>query len=94
VIVEDTKTIILKAPVELGSESYDRLELKEPTAAQMVKAQKETARNGNLAGDILLIAEISGVPKPAVDKIGISAIVEAQQYLAGFMNPPTLGSTS
>ncbi len=91
----ETKTVTLKNPVALGSETYDRLDLKEPIAAQVVKAQTERGLNGSLAATIVLIAEVSGVPKPAVERMEISAIREADRFLAGFMEEPEkTGSTS
>lgn len=91
---EDTKTITLRTPVSLGSTSYDKLELREPTAAQIVKAQKEMAANGPMASNILLIAEVTGIPKAAVERMGIRDVQEASRFLAGFIEEPATGSDS
>jgi hypothetical protein len=92
--MDETKTIELKEPVEFGKKTYDRLELKEPTALQMVQAQKEGMRNGGLASDIVLIAQVSGVPKTAVEMMPISVVMEAARFLAVFTEAPATGSDS
>lgn len=92
--MEDMKTITLRTPVTLGTATYDKLDLREPTAAQIVKAQREGAVNGAMASNILLIAEVSGVPKAAVERMGIRDVQEASRFLAGFMEEPATGSIS
>lgn len=88
--VEYTKTIKLKRPVTHGQETYTELNLKEPTAAQVIKAQKDGAANGPLACAILLIAEVCAIPKAAVERVGISDIMDAEGFLGRFMTAPTL----
>lgn len=92
--MEETKTITLRKAVQLGQQTIATLELREPTAAEIVLAQKEGALNGDMASNIVLIAAVSGVPKPAVEKMGIRDVEEASRFLAGFMRPPATGSDS
>lgn len=92
--MEDTKVIALRKPVQFGSVTYDKLELREPTAAEVVLAQKEGSLNGGMASNIVLIAVVTAIPKPAVEKMGIRDVEEASRFLAGFMSAPEIGSTS
>jgi len=87
----DELVIDLRKPVTLGSETYTQLVLREPTAGEVAQAQKA---GGGLASDIVLIALVSGVPKPGVERIGYRDTQRAVQYLAGFMvGGPETGGT-
>ena len=95
-VAADTKTIVLRKPVKLGSQTIDHLDLREPTALEVSKAQQESMRNGGLSSDILLIAQVSGVPVPVVEKIGIRDVREASDFLATFLQgtAETIGNSS
>lgn len=77
----DELVIALRKPVTLGSETYTDLVLREPTGGDMKAAEKFTG----IESDIVLIALVSGVPKPAVEMIGARDLKKAQVYLAGFI---------
>lgn len=82
----DEKTIPLRKPVKLGSgESevvYDKLALREPTAGELDKAT--TMGGSNIGIGIMLIHLVSGLPKPAIEKLSQRDFTEANEYLAGF----------
>lgn len=77
----DELVIALRKPVTHSGETYTDLILREPTGGDMKAAEKFTG----FESDIVLIAMVSGVPKPAVEKIGARDLKKAQEYLAGFM---------
>jgi hypothetical protein len=77
----DELVIPLRKPVTLGSETYTDLVLHEPTGGDMKAAEKFTG----IESDIVLIAMVSGVPKPAVEKIGSRDLKKAREYLGGFI---------
>jgi hypothetical protein len=91
----DSKTIILRQPVVVGDQSYDSLDLREPTAGDFEKMTKLSASNP--AGALLqLIADVSGVALPIIKKIGVRDMNEAGEYLMGFIQsgPQTTSSSS
>lgn len=77
----DELVIPLRKPVTHAGETYTDLALREPTGGDLKAAEKFTG----FESDIVLIAMVSGVPKPAVEKIGARDLKKAQEYLAGFM---------
>jgi hypothetical protein len=78
----EEKTITLRKPVTLGSETWSSLTLREPTAAEWMQFDKLSG----IEADIKAISLISGVPEPAVRQIGARDIIEASKYLAGFLS--------
>lgn len=77
----DELVIALRKPVTHSGETYTELNLREPTGGDMKAAEKLTG----IESDIVLIAMVSGMPKPAVEKIGARDLKKAQVYLAGFI---------
>lgn len=80
--IEEQKTITLRKPVTLGEVTYDKLELREPTAGEMSIAQKA---GGGVDLTMSLIQQIARMPKKAVESLGARDLTEADAYLAGFM---------
>jgi len=90
-------TLELSKPVTLGSETYSVLELREPTVGEVEKAQRAQrgADGSATASDIVLVSLVSGVPKPAVEKIVYRDFRKAVEYLAVFLEGgPATGATS
>lgn len=79
--IPDQLTVNLRKPVSLGEETYDRLELREPTAAEWSQFDKVDG----VDGDVLAISIISGVPRAAVAKIGTRDLLVGARYLARFL---------
>lgn len=77
----DELVIELRKPVTLGSETYAELILREPTGGDIKAAEKATG----IESDMILIAMVSGLPKPAVEKIGSRDLKRAREYLVGFI---------
>ncbi len=87
-------TITLRKPVIFGTNEYTELILSEPSAGAVRDAQKALASEGAMACNILLVALVTGIPKPAVEKIGWRDLDKAAKYLAGFMSDgPKTGET-
>ena len=78
----DTLTITLKKPVSLGDQVYTELRLREPTGAEMIAVDGKRG----WALDIALIALVSGVPAPAVEKIGGGDLARARKVLDHFFD--------
>lgn len=79
-MTDKTLTIELANPVEFANATYDKLELREPTAGEMVKSLTQTG----LASTIALISLVSGVPRGAVEKMPISEVLKADDFLSLF----------
>lgn len=84
----DTKTITLKKPIEHGGQTYTSIDLEEPTAGQLEKAG---GASSTMTQQIILIAEVAGIPPDAVRKMRKSQQEEASAFLMGFtyVAPPT-----
>jgi len=81
--LQDELVITLRKPVKLGAEIYESLTLREPTAGEVEKA---TAEGGGQKFINTLVGLVAGVPRPAIDKIGVRDVAQAGDYLLGFIN--------
>lgn len=79
----DELTITLTKPVELGSEIYRELRLREPTAAEWIESGK-AASGGE--SELKLVVLVSGVPDPAVRKLGMRDFLKATRHLERFLD--------
>jgi len=77
----DTMTIVLRTPVEHAGVTYDKLDLREPTAAEleMMNAQEGTG------ADIFSLSLIAGVPRQAIGKIGARDLLKGVRFIASFL---------
>lgn len=78
----DELVIELRKPVEFTGQVYTEMNLREPTLGEVANAEKA---GGGIASDTVLIALVSGIPKPAVEKIGYRDAKKARDYLMGFI---------
>ena len=91
----DEKTIILRKPLVTAQGTVDALPLREPTAGELAKFTKAMARDGNVDATLHLIALVSGIDKPFLDKLGARDFSAASDYLSGFINgSPSAGETA
>ncbi|WP_337049770.1 phage tail assembly protein [Serratia fonticola] len=84
----DNETITLLKPVFLGADSkisYETIELKEPTLDQVDIFYRERDKNNVLSGMGLLISLVSGVPLPAVKRIGFRDYKKCEVWLTRFL---------
>lgn len=90
--MEDQITLSLIKPVKLGDNEYSTLELREPTAGEMSRADKAGSA---IDSTIALIYIIAKVPKPVVDRLCQRDFEAAASFLGGFTLPgPQTGETS
>lgn len=75
--------ITLDRPTEHAGQSYSELRLREPTSGEMRQIRAKDA----LDQQIFAVSLIAGVPSHAVEKMPISAIERAENYLMGFIPP-------
>ena len=83
--MDDVKIIELTLPVEFGGKTYDKIVLREPTAGEVVKAFNGAT---GLAATILLVSIVSDIPRGAIEKVGISKVREASEFLELFTSTP------
>ena len=80
----ETLTITLRKPVVIGDQVYDRLELREPTGGEFRKMTKQASSDP--AGALIeLIAAVSGIAPPIIEKIGVRDVNAAGEYLMFFI---------
>ena len=90
--IELEKTIPLRKPVTLGKDkdpaqlTYTELKLREPTADEVDKFIIKQGSSPGLSAMYYLIATVSGVPEPAIRKIGQLDIKEAMRFLLPFVS--------
>lgn len=90
--IPEELTIELANSITLGDGKddnvYTEIVLREPRLEELSqfikKAQKETAVDAMR----FLIGAVSGVPMPVLNKIGVRAFYQAQDYLIKFITPP------
>lgn len=80
--IAETLTITLKKPVTLGDQTYTELRLREPTGAEVITVDNKSG----WALEIGLIALVSGVPEPAVMKIGVKDLQRARKFIGHFFD--------
>jgi hypothetical protein len=79
--MEVERTIVLRKPISIGDLSYDKLQLAEPTAAQLERASSA----GNSVGVVItLISEVAKVPRPAVECLCQRDFRDAADFFAQF----------
>lgn len=82
--MDDVKIITLRKPVTVGSDTIDQIGLREPTGGEMVQFEKELRTEGFQSAMNRLISLVSGVPKVAIERVGIRDLREAADFLSGF----------
>lgn len=93
----DELVIELRKPIEVGSEVYTEIRLREQTAGEVEKAQRALIgpNASNTMSDIVLVSLVSGLPKPVVERIPFTEFEKAVRYLMGFTRSGlTTGATS
>jgi hypothetical protein len=85
-------------PVEWNGNTYATLHLEEPTGQMIVKSEQELAQGANFAAlrkyQFALVSNASGVPRQAIEKMRISQIQQAFDFLSRFMpSGPATGAS-
>lgn len=90
-MVED-KTMLLRKIIVLGGISYDRLNLREPTATELDKASRASTPVGVA---ISLISQVAEIPLLVAGKLCQRDLQEASDFLGSFrIDTPATGATS
>jgi hypothetical protein len=82
-----TKTITLREPIQLKKNGpiYKTLELRKPTNAEIIRmALKGFGDPTGVRAISQLISDVSGVPLPVIEKLGLSQWTEARDFLLSF----------
>lgn len=78
---EEEKTLTLRKPVKVGDVEYDSLELREPTAGELSKANKQA---DPIDASIMLISLVAKVPRAAVEGLCQRDLEDAADFLGRF----------
>ncbi|HEX7853875.1 MAG TPA: phage tail assembly protein [Sphingobium sp.] len=73
--------ITFRKLLTLGEISYDQIVLREPTALQVTQWDKLSG----VEADIVAVSIVSGIPKPAVEKLPIRDLIKASRFIASFL---------
>lgn len=93
---ERTKTIDLPEPVSNASGSWSSLELRVPKIGELQKAQTHFKGTADFMTrmTIVLVSLVTKIPEPLVTTIDYDIIMEASDFLMGFMpTPPKTSET-
>jgi hypothetical protein len=74
--------IPLRKPITLGQEAYKTLELREPTAAEMLQWDKLDG----VEADVKAVSIVSGWPEPVVRQLGARDFIRASRFIASFLS--------
>lgn len=82
-------TIELLNPIVFGGGTWTEITLREPMVEERQQAEQHL-RNGNMPHaqslyQMALIAKVSGVPMPVVQRMPVRKVNEAMFYLSGFL---------
>ena len=77
----DELVIVLRKPVKLADIVYDKLELREPTAAQW----EQWDDLDGVKAEIRAVATVSGLPEAVVKQIGSRDLIKAAKFIASFL---------
>ncbi len=90
--IVDEKTIPLRKPVKIGDITFDKLDLREPTAGELEKASNATTQIGVV---ISLISLVARIPRGAAEKLCQRDLREASDFLGSFSGDSlAIGDTS
>ncbi|QWA09789.1 phage tail assembly protein [Sodalis ligni] len=86
--LERSKTITLVKPISdnSGKQTWEVVDLCEPTLLQVQQFYDEQAKAGALSAMGLLIALLAGVPREVVKKMAFTDYKSCEGYLLGFLN--------
>ena len=91
-------TIEFDPPIEWNSRSVSAIELREPRAGEVVKAQAEM--NGSSQAQwkfgMSLIGLVSGEPRQIIEQMPVSKLIQGITYLTSFLSDdgPPIGENS
>ena len=85
--MERTKTIEVAPPVIVSAGTYDSMELRPPKVSEVRKAQTHLRGTADSTTQMMthLTAAVSGWPVAAVENLDIDILLEAFDFLSGFM---------
>ncbi len=85
--LERSKTITLVKPISdnSGKQTWESIDLCEPTLLQVQQFQTEGKKGDPLNAMALLITLLSGVPREVVNKLSFTDYRVCEEYLMGFL---------
>ncbi len=86
--LERSKIISLVKPIadNAGKQTWEQLELNEPTLLQVQQFYDEQNKKGALSAMGLLITLLTGVPREVVNKLAFTDYRDCEAFLLGFLN--------
>lgn len=82
--MQDELTLTLRKPLVTAKGEVTELALREPTAGELDKFTRAMAKDGGVAATLVLIAAITAIDRPFLEKLGARDFNAASDYLAGF----------
>lgn len=75
-------------PIEWNGGTYDAIELREPKAVEVLKAQAELkgTADSTMKFGVALICAIAGKPRQVIEQMPISKLMAGIDYLTGFLD--------
>lgn len=80
-MLEETKTITLRKKLVIGDETYEKIDLREPIAEELDKAQQALTP---AAGVVVLVSLIARIPRAAAAKLCQRDLQEADNFFRSF----------
>jgi hypothetical protein len=93
---ERTKTIELPEAISDAKGSWSHLELRVPKIGEVKRAQTHLRGTADSMTQmmIVLVSIVTGIPEPLIAKIDYDIVMEASDFLMGFMpTPPKTSET-
>lgn len=91
-------TIEFDPPIEWNSKSVSAIELREPRAGEVLKAQAELNNSSQAQWKfgMALVGLVSGEPRQIIELMPVSKLMQAITYLTSFLSDdgPPIGSIS
>ena len=92
--LQDEFSLTLRKPLATAAGEVTSLQLREPTAGELDKFTRAIAAKGDIGATLLLIALVTGIDQPLLEKLGARDFQAASDYLGSFMGAsPKTGET-
>ncbi len=86
---EDVLELVFKHPIQIGSATYEKIVLREPTAGEVRKSQG--VANG-VGSTLSLAQQVAGVPMGVLEKVVISDFMKIDRFFSKFYrDSPEIG---
>lgn len=92
--IETPKTFTLISPVKAGEKEITEVELREPTAHELAKFDRDSRKDGLVTAAINMIAKQTRLPPVDVGNFGARDFDAMQEYIGSFLGQTSKESES